>query len=328
MTKRGRPDEGKRVIGNYRDALGEAFIKMGEEFPDLVVITADVGKSTRASKFGEKYPERFFTVGIAEQNAVGIAAGISTFGIPVIYTAYAVFATEKPFEQIRNMVAYPHLNVKIVATHGGINVGKDGVTHQAVEDMAIMRAIPGMKVVAAADPGEVVAALRAVIREPGPAYLRLGRESTEMIHEDPDQVAFEIGRSELLREGNDVSLLGVGMMVWESLRAADLLKEEGVRARVVNVRTVKPIDEEMILKAASDTRAIVTAEDHNRHGGLGGAVAEVLVRLNPVPMEQIALDDVFAESGTCQALFGKYNLTAEAICGKAKIAVERKKKLR
>jgi len=316
------------VLGNYRDALGTAFVKMGEEFPDLVLVTADVATSTRAAKFQEKYPDRFFSVGVAEQNAVGISAGISTFDIPVVYTAYAIFATGKSFEQIRHMIAYPSLNVKIVATHGGINVGKDGVTHQATEDIAIMRAIPGMKVVAVADPGEVTAALRAVIGTPGPVYLRLPRESSEMIHEDIDNVQFEVSKAEILKEGDDVSLLAIGMMVWESLKAAEMLDKEGIRARVVNVRTVKPIDEDTIIKAASETGAIVTAEDHNRHGGLGGAVAEVLVRLNPVPMEQVALEDVFAESGTCQSLFEKYKLTAQEIYRKTKIAIKRKRKAR
>lgn len=314
------------MLGNYRDALGAAFVKMGEEFPDLALVTADVATSTRAAKFQEKYPDRFFSVGVAEQNAVGISAGISSFDIPVVYTAYAVFATGKSFEQIRHMIAYPFLNVKIVATHGGINVGKDGVTHQATEDIAIMRAIPGMKVVAVADPGEVTAALRAVIRTPGPAYLRLPRENSEIIHQDADNVRFEVGRAEILKEGEDVSLFAIGMMVWESLKAAELLDREGIKARVVNVRTVKPIDEDIIKRAASETGAIVAAEDHNRHGGLGGAVAEVLVRLNPVPMEHVALDDVFAESGTCQSLFEKYRLTAQEIYRKAKEAIKRKTK--
>lgn len=313
---------------NYRDALGEAFVKAGEEFKDLTVVTADVSKSTRSVMFKEKFPERFFSVGIAEANAVGIAAGISTFGGPVIFTAYAVFATEKPFEQIRNMLCYPNLNVKVVATHGGINVGEDGVTHQAVEDIAIMRAIPGMKVVVAADPGEVTAALRAVIKTPGPVYLRLGRAETEVLHEDMENVEFEIGKAETLREGSDVTLMGVGMMVWESIKAAEMLEREGISARVVNIRTVKPVDVETIVKAAQDTGAIVTAEDHNCFGGLGGAVAEVLVKTIPVPMEQVALCDSFAESGKCELLYKKYGLNAEEIYSKAKKVIERKNRVR
>lgn len=309
---------------NYRDAVGEAYMKIGKEFPDLYVVTADVGKSTKSIKFKEKFPERFFSVGIAEQNAVGIAAGISTYNVPVIFTAYAVFATEKPFEQIRNMLCYPKLNVKVVATHGGINTGEDGVTHQAVEDIAIMRAIPGMRVVVAADPGEVLAALRAVIRTPGPVYLRLGRAETQVIHEDSHNVDFEIGKAEILREGTDVSLLAVGMMVWESLKAAEILDKEGISARVINVRTVKPIDIETVSKAALETGAIVTAEDHNCFGGLGGAVAEALVKTVPVPMEQVALEDTFAESGPCDLLLEKYGLSAHEIVKKAKRAIDRK----
>lgn len=317
-----------QLRGNYRDALGEAFVTMGAEFEDLVVVTADVSKSTRSVKFKEKYPERFFSVGIAEQNAVGIAAGIATFGIPVIYTAYAVFATEKPFEQIRNMIVYPQLNVKIVATHGGINVGQDGVTHQAVEDIAIMRAIPGLKVVVVADPGEVTAALRAVLQIPGPVYLRLARAPSEVIHEHSHKITFEVGQAEILRQGNDVALLGVGMMVWECLQAANMLAAEGINARVINVRTVKPIDLEMIMQAASETGAIVAAEDHNCFGGLGSAIAEVLVKNAPVPMEHVALQDTFAESGDGYLLLQKYKLTAQEISRKAKIAITRKNKMR
>lgn len=310
--------------GNYRDALGEAFVKAGEEFKDLVIVTADVSKSTRSIKFKEKYPERFFSVGIAEANAVGISAGIATFGVPVIFTAYSVFATEKPFEQIRNMICYPNLNVKVVATHGGINVGEDGVTHQAIEDIAIMRAIPGMKVVVAADPGEVAAALREVVRTPGPAFLRLARDEGEIIHQNPESVKFELGKAEILRDGNDITLMAVGMMVWESLKAAEMLEKEGISSRVVNIRTVKPIDTEIVGKAAAETGAIVTAEDHNCFGGLGSAVAEVVVKTTPVPMEQVALCDTFAESGNCSLLLQKYKLTAEEIYCKAKRAIQRK----
>ncbi len=314
--------------GNYRDALGEAFVQMGKEFANLVVVTADVSKSTRSIQFKQHYSDRFFSVGIAEQNAVGIAAGIATFGLPVIYTAYAVFATEKPFEQIRNMIAYPRLNVKIVATHGGINVGEDGVTHQAVEDIAIMRAIPGMKVIVVADPGEVTAALRATVQTPGPVYLRLARAPAEVIHEAGGDTAFEIGKAEVLRDGRDVALLGVGMMVWECLQAADMLAEDGIQARVINVRTVKPLDRDVTLNAAAETGALVAAEDHNCFGGLGSAVAEVLVKHQPTPLEQVALDDTFAESGDGYALLQKYNLTARAIYDKAKIALQRKHEMR
>ena len=312
------------MLGNYRDALGDAFVRIGEEFKDLVVVTADVSKSTQSIRFKERYPDRFFSVGIAEQNAVGTAAGIATFGIPVIFTAYAMFATEKPFEQIRNMIAYPRLNVKIVATHGGINVGEDGVTHQAIEDIAIMRAIPGMTVVVVADPGEVTPALRAVVRHPGPVYLRLPRAASEIIHPDGSRVDFPIGKAETLREGTDVALLGVGMMVSECLRAAESLARDGIQARVINIRTVKPLDEETVVAAARETGAIVTAEDHNCHGGLGGAVAEMLVARHPVPMEQVALRDTFARSGEGRLLMEKYCLTSQEIYTRAFVALKRK----
>ncbi|MGD0727666.1 MAG: transketolase C-terminal domain-containing protein [Spirochaetia bacterium] len=311
------------MLGNYRDALGRAFIEMGNEFRDLVIVTADVSKSTQSIRFKQLFPDRFFSVGIAEQNAVGVAAGMATFGIPVIYTAYAMFATAKPFEQVRNMVAYPRLNVKIVATHGGINVGEDGVTHQAIEDVAIMRAIPGMTVVAVADPGEVTAALRAAIQREGPVYLRLPRASSEIIHKDEGKLRFVIGKAETLREGSDVTLMAIGMMVHECLRAAESLAAERIQARVLNIRTVKPLDEEAVLAAARETRGIVTAEDHNCMGGLGGAVAEVLVRNYPVPMEQVAVMDVFGRSGEARLLMKSYRLTAEEICLKAKTVLQR-----
>lgn len=310
--------------GNFRNALGEAFVLLGEEFNDLVVVTADVSKSTRSIKFKEKFPDRFFSVGIAEANAVGISAGISTFGGPVIFTAYSVFATEKPFEQIRNMLCYPNLNVKVIATHGGISVGEDGATHQAIEDIAIMRAIPNMKVVVVADPGEVTAALRAVIKTKGPAFLRLGRNETEIIHKDSANVNFEIGKAEILRNGKDVTLIAVGLMVWESLKAADALYMEGIDARVINLRSVKPLDEDTVVQAAYDTGAIVVSEDHNCIGGVGSAVAECLVKHKPVPMEQVALMDQFAESGNCELLFKKYGLTSQEIIKKTKAVIARK----
>ncbi len=312
------------MLGNYRDALGDAFVRMGEEFKDLVVVTADVSKSTQSIRFKERFPDRFFSVGIAEQNAVGTAAGIATFGIPVIFTAYAMFATEKPFEQIRNMVAYPRLNVKIVATHGGINVGEDGVTHQAIEDIAIMRAIPGMTVVVVADPGEVTPALRAVVRHPGPVYLRLPRASSEIIHPFGSTVDFPIGRAEILREGTDVTLMGVGMMVTECLRAAESLARDGIQARVINIRTVKPLDEEAVVAAARETGAIVAAEDHNCCGGLGGAIAEVLAARHPAPMEQVALRDTFGRSGEGHLLLEKFCLTSKEIHARAVVALKRK----
>ncbi len=215
------------MVGNFRDELGKSFIAAGEEFPSLAVVTADVSKSTRSIEFKKRWPERFFSVGIAEANAVSIAAGIASFGHPVVFTAYGVFATEKPFEQIRNTICYPNLNVKIIATHGGISVGEDGATHQAIEDIAVMRSLPNMKVIVAADPGEVKAAVFEAIRTPGPVYVRLGRSVGGCIHEVPDHVAYEIGKAERLRAGNDVTVIAAGIMVEQSLYAADLLEKQG-----------------------------------------------------------------------------------------------------
>ena len=310
--------------GNFRDELGKAFIAAGEQFPDLVVVTADVSKSTRSIEFKKRWPERFFSVGIAEADAVSIAAGISSFNHPVIWTAYGVFATEKPFEQIRNTICYPNMNVKIIATHGGISVGEDGATHQAIEDIAIMRSLPNMKVIVAADPGEVKAAVFEAIRTPGPVYVRLGRSVGGYVHEDPDAVSVTLGQAETLRDGSDVTLVGVGIMVEQSLIAAEKLREQGVSARVINLRTVKPIDADTLVKAANETGAIVTAEDHNCFGGLFGAVAETLALTKPVPVERVALEDTFGESVKGSLLIQKYGLTADRIVEKALHVIARK----
>lgn len=314
------------MVGNFRDELGKSFIAAGEEFPSLAVVTADVSKSTRSIEFKKRWPERFFSVGIAEANAVSIAAGIASFGHPVIFTAYGVFATEKPFEQIRNTVCYPNLNVKIIATHGGISVGEDGATHQAIEDIAIMRSLPNMRVIVAADPGEVKAAVFEAIKTPGPVYVRLGRSVGGCIHENPDNVPYETGKAEILRRGNDVSLIAAGVMVEQSLHAADLLEKQGISAEVINVRSVKPIDMEAIAGTAEKTGAIVTAEDHNCCGGIFGAVAEAAALSVPVPIEYVALNNTFGESGNGKELLDKYGLNAENICKKALRVIERKRK--
>ena len=310
--------------GNFRDELGKAFIAAGEQFPELVVVTADVSKSTRSIEFKKRWPERFYSVGIAEADAVSIAAGIASFGHPVIWTAYGVFATEKPFEQFRNTICYPNMNVKIIATHGGISVGEDGATHQAIEDIAIMRSLPNMKVIVAADPGEVKAAVFEALRTPGPVYVRLGRGVGGYVHTDPDAVELKLGQAETLRQGTDVTLIGVGVMVEQSLAAAEMLQKKGVSARVINLRTVKPIDMAAIDKAAKETGAIVTAEDHNCFGGLFGAVAEAVALTTPVPVERVALEDTFGESGNGALLLQKYGLTAERIAEKALKAMDRK----
>lgn len=312
------------MIGNFRDELGKTFIAAGEQFPKLVVVTADVSKSTRSIEFKQRWPERFFSVGIAEANAVSIAAGISSFERPVIFTAYSVFATEKPFEQIRNTVCYPEMNVKIIATHGGISVGEDGATHQGIEDIAIMRAIPNIKVIVVGDPGEVRAAVFEAIKTPGPVYVRLGRSVGKPIHTNPEKVSFSIGKSEILREGKDVAIIAAGIMVERSLYAAEKLSNEGIEATVINLRTVKPIDSEIIDKIARTTGAIVTAEDHNCFGGIFGAVAETVSLKYPIPMERVALEDTFGESGSGELLLDKYGLTSDNICEKVHAVMVRK----
>lgn len=312
------------MVGNFRDELGNTFLAAGDAFPELYVVTADVSKSTRSILFKERWPNRFCSVGIAEANAVGIAAGIASFGSPVLFSAYGVFATEKPFEQIRNCLCYPNLNVKIVATHGGISVGEDGATHQAIEDIAIMRALPNMKVLVAADPGEVQSAVFAALRTPGPVYVRLGRGVGAPVHTNPEKVVFEVGKGEVLRDGIDVTLVAVGIMVEQALQAAKLLKSHGVDAAVINLRSVKPIDRALLQTYAEKTGAFVTAEDHNCFGGVFGAVAEITAKHKPIPIEQVALNDTFGESGKGAQLLSKYGLTADEIVAKAKIAICRK----
>lgn len=309
---------------NFRDALGNAFVAAGEAFPRLCVVTADVSKSTRSVQFQAKWPDRFYTVGIAEANAVGIAAGIASFGRPVIFTAYSVFAAQKPFEQIRNSICYPNLDVKIVATHGGISTGEDGATHQAIEDIAIMRAIPNMKVLVAADPGEVQSALFAAIDQTGPVFLRLGRSVGAVLHESANNVDYVVGQAEVLHTGADLTIAAVGVMVEQALHAAVTLEEQGVAATVLNLRSVKPLDTDTLLRCAAATGAVVTAEDHNRHGGVYSAVCEALAGQCPVPVEYVAVEDTFGESGDGTSLMIKYGLTANAIVDKSLKALSRK----
>jgi len=303
-----------------RIALGDALVKLGHEFPDLVVLSPDVSLSTKSVKFNKVYPERFICSGIAEQNTIGMAAGLSSLGwIPVV-AGYAMFVAGKAWEPLRNSIAYSHLNVKIVATHGGINVGPDGVTHQAIEDIALMRAIPGMVILAPTDAGQVETAIRAALEYYGPVYIRLERVGTPVLS---NQAPVRIGHSLTLREGNDVTIFAIGGMAVLAMESAETLASEGVNGRVISMVSIKPLDEEAVVRAARETGAIVVAEDHNRYGGLGGAIAEALVRLFPVPMEQVAVGDVFAESGPAKSLYAKYHLTKEDIIAAVKKAMAR-----
>jgi len=298
-----------------REAYGEALAQLGEEIKDIVVLDADLSGSTKTSVFAKKFPDRFFNVGIAEQNLMGTAAGFATCGKIPFASTFAVFATGRAFDQIRTSICYPKLNVKIAATHGGITVGEDGATHQSLEDLAVMRALPNMTVICPADGVETKKAVRAAALHKGPVYIRLGRMAVETIFDEDCE--FEIGKGKVLREGTDVAIIATGIMVAEALKAADILERDGINAMVVNIHTLKPIDEDLIIRAA-ECGAIVTAEEHSIIGGLGSAVAEVLAEKKPTPMRRIGVKDKFGMSGKPQELLKLYNLTAEDIVNAAK----------
>lgn len=305
-----------------REAYGQALEELGAVHQDVVVLDADLSKSTKTSMFQSKYPERFFNAGIAEQNLMGLAAGFAAAGKVPFASTFAVFATGRAYDQIRNSICYPRLNVKIAATHAGITVGEDGGSHQALEDINLMRGLPNMTVLVPADGPEAKNAVKSAAEYEGPVYIRLGRSGVPTIT-DAD-APFVIGKGRVMREGSDVTLIGCGMMVAKALEAADALAEEGVSAAVIDMSTIKPIDRELIVEWAKKTGAIVTAEEHNIIGGLGSAVAEVLVEEALVPMERVGIEDVFGESGTGGELVEKYRLTAEHIVEKAKRAMARK----
>lgn len=305
-----------------REAYGQALEELGAVRQDVVVLDADLSKSTKTSMFQSKYPERFFNAGIAEQNLMGLAAGFAAAGKVPFASTFAVFATGRAYDQIRNSICYPRLNVKIAATHAGITVGEDGGSHQALEDINLMRGLPNMTVLVPADGPEAKNAVKAAAEYEGPVYIRLGRSGVPTIT-DAD-APFVIGKGRVMHEGSDVTLIGCGMMVAKALEAADALAEEGVSAAVIDMSTIKPIDRELIVEWAKKTGAIVTAEEHNVIGGLGSAVAEVLVEEALVPMERVGIEDVFGESGTGGELVEKYRLTAEHIVEKARRAMARK----
>ena len=306
-----------------REAYGLALAEFGEKY-DIIVLDADLSKSTKTDTFLKKFPERFFNTGIAEGNMMSTAAGLAACGKIVFASSFAMFAAGRAFEQIRNGICYPNLNVKIGATHAGISVGEDGATHQCLEDMGIMRTIPNMVIINPADKAESILAVEAAIKHDGPVYLRFGRLAVPEIF-DRDTYKFEIGKGVELIEGSDVTIIATGLLVPEAMTAAEKLKEEGILARVINMATIKPIDRDIIKKAAEETGAIVTAEEHNVIGGLGSAVAEVLCEVAPVPMLRIGTQDVFGQSGKPAELFEIYGLTAENIVAKAKEAIKLKK---
>jgi len=290
---------------------------------DIVVLDADLGGSTRTSDFEKAAKERFIQIGIAEQNMIGVAAGLAAAGKTVFASSFAVFATGRCWEQIRQAVAYPNLNVKIVATHCGISVGGDGASHQALEDIAIMRAIPNMVVISPADANETYAATMAIADYNGPCYMRMGRSNFPLIM--PDDVKFEIGKATVMRDGKDVTLIGTGQMLTSCLEAAASLEEEGISAEVINVSTIKPLDNDTIITSVQKTKCCVTAEEHSIIGGLGSAVAECLSEGSPAPLERVGVKDSFGESGEPSELMKKYGLTVDDVMTAAKNAISKRK---
>lgn len=300
-----------------RESYGNALAELGAEYPELVVLDADLAAATKTGVFKKAYPERHIDCGIAECNMVGIAAGLATVGKIPFVSSFAMFAAGRAFEQVRNSVGYPHLNVKIGATHAGITVGEDGASHQCNEDIALMRTIPGMVVMCPADDIEAKAAVRAAVVHNGPVYLRFGRAACPVINDKPDY-KFEIGKGTVVREGTDVTIVATGICVGSALEAADKLAEEGVSAEVINICTIKPLDEELIIASAKKTGRVVTAEEHSVIGGLGSAVCDALCKEYPVPVCKIGMQDVFGESGPAAALVEKYGLDGTGVYRKTK----------
>lgn len=306
-----------------RDAYGQTLLELGRENEKVVALDADLSGSTKTALFAKEFPGRFFNAGIAEGNMVGMAAGLAAGGMIPFVSTFAVFAAGRAFEQIRQSVAYPKLNVKIVATHGGITVGEDGGSHQSVEDLAILRALPNMTVLCPADGPETAAAVRAAALHKGPVFIRLGRAKVPTVF--PEMGEFVIGRGAVVRGGTDLAFVTTGMMTAQAVAAADILREGGISARVVHLGSVKPLDVDLVLKTARETGAIVTAEEHSVIGGLGGAVCETLAEGHPVPVERMGLRDVFGQSGTAEELLAHYGLTPAHLVEAAERVLARKK---
>lgn len=306
-----------------REAYGNALAEFGHD-GRIVVLDADLSKSTKTDTFKKKYPERFLNIGIAEANMMSIAAGLAACGKIVFASSFAMFAAGRAFEQVRNSICYPRLNVKIAASHAGVSVGEDGASHQCVEDIAIMRAIPGMVIMSPSDAVETRHAVKTAIEYDGPVYLRLGRLAVPAIY-DERNFKFELGKGITVTEGTDVTVIATGLMLHAAIEAKEMLKNDGISVRLIDIHTVKPIDSEMIIKSAQETRAIVTAEEHNIVGGLGGAVAEVLIQNCPVPLRMVGVQDMFGKSGKPEKLLEMYGLKAINIVQKVKEVLALKK---
>lgn len=303
--------EQKKKIAT-RESYGKTLVELGEEYPNLVVMDADLSESTKTALFGEAYPDRFFDCGIAEANMMGIAAGMASLGKVVFVSSFAMFAAGRAFEQVRNSIGYPHLNVKVAASHAGITVGEDGASHQCIEDIALMRTIPGMVVMCPADDIEAKAAVRAAAEHDGPVYIRLGRATCNVINAHPDY-KFEIGKGTVVKEGSDVTIVATGICVDSAIDAAEMLAQDGINAEVINICTIKPLDEELIVESAKKTGKVVTVEEHSVIGGLGSAVCDALCAKYPVPVKKVGIQDVFGESGPAAELVKKYGLDAEGV---------------
>ncbi len=300
-----------------RDSYGNALAELGKEHENLVVLDADLAAATKTGVFKKAYPERFIDCGIAEANMTGVAAGLSTCGKVPFISSFAMFVAGRAFEQVRNSIGYPHLNVKIGATHAGITVGEDGATHQCNEDIALMRTIPGMMIINPADDVEARAAVKAAYEYEGPVYLRFGRLALPIIHNE-SSYKFEIGKGEILRDGKDVTIVATGAMVSNSLEAAEKLAADGIEAKVINIHTIKPLDKELVVAAAKETGKVVTVEEHSVIGGLGSAVCDTLAQKAPTQVMKIGMNDTFGESGSAVELLKKYKLDAESIYEKIK----------
>lgn len=308
-----------------RNAYGDALVALADRYPQLVVLEADLAGATMTKGFKAAYPQRFFDMGIAESNMQGVAAGLSTCGFKPFTNTFAMFAAGRSWEQVRNSIAYPGLNVKVIGSHGGLSVGEDGATHQCIEDYAIMRAIPGMLVLSPCDGPEMKLAVKALLDYNGPAYMRLGRLAVESVTDTIPGYSFQLGKGSVLRDGTDATLIATGMMVQCAYEAAEALASEGISLRVIDMHTIKPIDRELVLKAAKETGCIITSEEANIIGGLGSAVAEVVSEGCPVPVVRHGVNDEFGRSGKAQAVLDAYHLNAAGIAEKVRYALTLKK---
>ncbi|MGI6308172.1 MAG: transketolase family protein [Dethiobacteria bacterium] len=306
-----------------REAYGQALRELGRHLDKIVVLDADLSKSTRTAFFAEEFPLRFFNLGVAEADMIGTAAGLAACGYIPFVSTFGVFATGRVYDQVRNSIAYTRLNVKIVASHTGLTVGEDGASHQTLEDIALMRVLPNMTVVVPADGRQTFQAVEAVARYEGPVYMRLGRPKVPQVI--PPELPFELGKAQVLREGGDLAFVATGLMAGIALQAAGMLAQEGLQATVLNMHTIKPLDQELLVEVARKTGALVTAEEHSIIGGLGGAVTEVLAENYPVPLIRVGVKDTFGESGSPEALLQKYGLTAENLAAAGKAVLQKKR---